>query len=231
MNITKHKSYLIRILKDIYDDVELGQALGFKGGTALLFFYQLPRFSVDLDFNLLQPEKQDLAFEKIRAIVLKYGEIHDEAIKHYGLVLVLDYGEGERKLKVEISNRQFDNHYEIKNLLGISIKVMTKPDMFAHKVCALLDRPFFTNRDLFDCWFFMQQQTPINKQIVEVRMKKPLADYLQDCIAHLEKMNDRNRLQGLGELMGDEMKTFVKTKLRLETIALFKIYAAMPLLG
>ncbi len=231
MNITKHKSYLIRILKDIYDDVELGQALGFKGGTALLFFYQLPRFSVDLDFNLLQPEKQDLAFEKIRAIVLKYGEIHDEAIKHYGLVLVLDYGEGERKLKVEISNRQFDNHYEIKNLLGISIKVMTKPDMFAHKVCALLDRPFFTNRDLFDCWFFMQQQTPINKQIVEVRMKKPLADYLQDCIAHLEKMNDRNRLQGLGELMGDEMKTFVKTKLRLETIALFKTYAAMPLLG
>lgn len=231
MNITKHKSYLIRILKDIYDDVELGQALGFKGGTALLFFYQLPRFSVDLDFNLLQPEKQDLAFEKIRAIVLKYGEIHDEAIKHYGLVLVLDYGEGERKLKVEISNRQFDNHYEIKNLLGISIKVMTKPDMFAHKVCALLDRPFFTNRDLFDCWFFMQQQTPINKQIVEVRMKKPLADYLQDCIAHLEKMNDRNRLQGLGELMGDEMKTFVKTKLRLETIALFKIYAAMTLLG
>lgn len=230
MNITKHKSYLIRILKDIYDDVELGNVLGFKGGTALLFFYQLPRFSVDLDFNLLQPEKQDFAFEKIRAIVLKYGKIHDEATKHYGLILVLDYGSGERKLKVEISNRQFDNHYEIKNLLGINMKVMTKPDMFAHKVCALLDRASFTNRDLFDCWFFMQQQTPINKQIVEARIKKPLADYLQDCIAHLEKMSDRNMLQGIGELMDDNMKSFVKTKLRLETIALFKIYKAIPLI-
>lgn len=230
MNITKHKSYLIRILKDIYADVELGNLLGFKGGTALMFFEQLPRFSVDLDFHLIKPDKQELAFEKIRSIVLKYGKIHDEAIKHYGLVIVLDYGSGERKLKIEISTRQFVNHYEVKNLLGISMKVMTLPDMFAHKVCALLDRSTFTNRDLFDCWFFMEQQTPINKQIVEERMKKPLADYLQDCIDYLEKMSDKNILQGLGELLDEDLKKFVKTKLRLETIALFKIYAAMPLL-
>jgi predicted nucleotidyltransferase component of viral defense system len=230
MDTTKHKSYLIRILKDIYEDVELGSILGFKGGTALMFFYQLPRFSVDLDFHLIKTEKQTLVFEKIRKIVLKYGKIHDEAIKHYGLIIVLDYGTGERKLKLEISNRPFNNHYEIKNLLGISMTVMTQADMFAHKVCALLDRTSFTNRDLFDCWFFMQQQTPINKQIVEERMQKPLADYLQDCIEDLEKRSDRNLLQGLGELMDEKMKTFVKTKLRMETISLFKIYKDMPLL-
>lgn len=230
MNVTKHKSYLIRILKDIYDDIELGNLLGFKGGTALMFFYQLPRFSVDLDFHLIKPDRRDLVFEKIRSIVLKYGKIHDEAIKYYGLVIVLDYASGERKLKVEISTRQFANHYEVKSLLGISMKVMTRPDMFAHKVCALLDRSTFTNRDLFDCWFFMQQQTPINKQIVEEIMKMPLADYLQDCIGYLEKMSDKNILQGLGELLDEDLKQFVKTKLRLETIALFKIYAVMPLL-
>ena len=230
MNKTKHKSYLVRILKDIYEDIELGTILGFKGGTALMFFEQLPRFSVDLDFHLIQPEKQDLAYEKIRAIVLKYGKIHDEAIKHYGLILVLDYGFAERKLKIEISNRPFNNHYEIKNLLGISMLVMTKPDMFAHKVCALLDRTSFTNRDLFDCWFFMQHQTAINKQIVEERMKKPLADYFQDCIDYLKKMSDKNMLQGLGELLDEDLKKFVKTKLRIETIGLFKIYKGMPLL-
>lgn len=230
MNTTKHKFYLVRILKDIYEDVELGTILGFKGGTALMFFYQLPRFSVDLDFHLMKPEKQTLVFEKIRKIVLKYGKIHDEAIKHYGLIIVLDYGSGERKLKLEISNRPFDNHYEIKNLLGISMTVMTQADMFAHKVCALLDRTSFANRDLFDCWFFMQQQTPINKQIVEERMKKPLSDYLQDCIDNLENRSDRNLLQGLGELMDEEMKKFVKTKLRMETISLFMIYKDLPLL-
>lgn len=105
---------------------------------------------------------------------------------------------------------------------------MIKPDMFAHKVCALLDRTSFTNRDLFDCWFFMHNQTPINKEIVEYRMKKPLPDYLQDCINYLEKMSDRNIVQGLGELLDVETKKFVKTKLRLETISLFKIYKDFP---
>jgi len=45
VDINKHKFFLIRILKDIYADIELANSLGFKGGTALLFFYGLPRFS------------------------------------------------------------------------------------------------------------------------------------------------------------------------------------------
>jgi predicted nucleotidyltransferase component of viral defense system len=65
MNTNQHKSYLVRILKDIYTDIELGGLLGFKGGTALMFFYQLPRFSVDLDFHLIDVEKQTFVFEKI----------------------------------------------------------------------------------------------------------------------------------------------------------------------
>ena len=53
---------------------------------------------------------------------------------------MLEYGIGERKLKIEISNRLYDNHYEIKNYLGLLMRVMVKEDMFAHKLCALLDR-------------------------------------------------------------------------------------------
>lgn len=158
VDINRHKFLLAQILKDIYSDIELSNWLGFKGGTALLFFYDLPRFSVDLDFNLLNPEKEDAVYTKVRQILLKYGNITDEAKKFFGPIIVLDYGFGERKLKVEISNRIFDNHYEIKNLLGINMKVMVMADMFAHKLCALLDRNAITNRDIFDCWFFMQKQ-------------------------------------------------------------------------
>ncbi len=49
MDLNKHKMYMLRILKDIYTDSELNNLLGFKGGTALMFLYDLPRFSVDLD--------------------------------------------------------------------------------------------------------------------------------------------------------------------------------------
>ena len=230
-NINKHKFFLMQILKDIYSDIELANSLGFKGGTALMFFYDLPRFSVDLDFNLLDLTKEKTVYEKVRRILLKYGKIFDEALKFYGPIIVLDYGVGERKLKVEISNRQWKNQYERKNLLGINMEVMVAPDMFAHKLCALLDWEELTNRDIFDSWFFMQKQMPINKEIVETRMEMSLADYIQKCINHLEKMSDRGILNGLGELMDEEMKKFVRTKLRTETISMLRFYKEFPILA
>jgi predicted nucleotidyltransferase component of viral defense system len=230
IDLNKHKFLLIQILKDIYSDIELSNCLGFKGGTALMFFYDLPRFSVDLDFNLLDKDQEGLVYNKVRKILLKYGSIYDEAKKHYGPIVVLNYGYGERKLKVEISNRVFENRYEIKNLLGINVKVLVQEDLFAHKLCALLDRRSITNRDIFDCWFFMEKRTPINKNIVEARMKMPLVEYLQQCIDLLESMNDKGLLQGLGELMEDRMKKFVQSKMRSETISLLKFYKEFPIL-
>lgn len=230
VNINKHKFFLTQILKGIYSDIELVNCLGFKGGTALMFFYDLPRFSVDLDFNLLYLVKEKTVYEKVRKVLLKYGKIFDEAMKFYGPIILLDYVVGERKLKIEISNRQWNNHYERKNLLGINMQVMVAPDMFAHKLCALLDRGELTNRDIFDSWFFMQKQTPINKEIVETRMEMPLADYMQKCIDHLENMSDRGILNGLGELMDEDMKKFVRTKLRTETISLLRFYKEFPIL-
>ncbi|MCX6238874.1 MAG: nucleotidyl transferase AbiEii/AbiGii toxin family protein [Bacteroidia bacterium] len=230
IDINRHKFFLVQILKDIYSDIELANWLGFKGGTSLMFFYNLPRFSIDLDFNLINHEKMDTVYNKVRVILLKYGTITDEAKKFYGPIMVLDYGVGERKLKVEISVRQFDNHYEIKNLLGINMKVLVQPDMFAHKLCALLDRNTLTNRDIFDCWFFMQKQTPVNKSIVEFRMGMTYSAYLQKLIVTLESKSDKGLLQGLGELMENDLKNFVRTKLRTETIGLLKFYKDFPIL-
>ena len=229
MDLNKHKFYMLQILKDIFSDAELADCLGFKGGTALMFFYDLPRFSVDLDFNLLDPSKEKLVYEKVRNILLKYGKIHDEALKFFGAVFVLDYGQNERKLKVEISNRQYDNHYEIKNLLGIEMRVLVKSDMFAHKLCALLDRTEITSRDIFDCWFFLNSHTPVNANIVESRMGMLLQDYLQHCIETLEQVSDKTIMNGLGELTDGEMKKFAKTKLRKETISLLTFFKAFPI--
>jgi len=229
MDLNKHKFYMLQILKDIFSDAELADCLGFKGGTALMFFYDLPRFSVDLDFNLLDPSKEKQVYEKLRNILLKYGKIHDEALKFFGAIFVLDYGQNERKLKVEISNRQYDNHYEIKNLLGIEMRVLVRSDMFAHKLCALLDRTEITGRDIFDCWFFLNSHTPVNANIVESRMGMPLQDYLQHCIETLEQVSDKTIMNGLGELTDGEMKKFAKTKLRKETISLLTFFKAFPI--
>lgn len=231
IDVNKHKFFMLQILKEIYSDIELANYLGFKGGTALMFLYDLPRFSTDLDFNLLNKDKEELLYQKVRNILLKFGKIHDEAMKFYGPLIVFNYGVGERKLKVEISNREFDNRYEIKTLLGIRMKVMVLPDMFAHKLCALLDRNELTNRDIFDVHYFMTLRTPVNKQLVESRMQLSWDDYLQKCIQSLEKLSDKGMLNGLGELMDEKTKQFVRTKLRTETIGLLRLYKEFPILA
>ena len=182
-----------------------------------------------MDFNLLNPETENEAYRKMRKILLKYGKIDDEAQKFFGPILVLNYGSGERKLKVEISNRLYDNHYEIKTFMGINMLVMTVADMFAHKLCALLDRKEIANRDIFDCWFFMEKRTPVNKNLIETRMKMPFTDYLQNCMDAINRLSNKGFVSGMGDLLDDKTKSFVRTKLRAETITLLRFYKEFPI--
>ncbi|GHV57921.1 hypothetical protein FACS1894182_08140 [Bacteroidia bacterium] len=186
-------------------------------------------YSVDLDFNLLDKNFAEKAYQKVKKIVLKYGKIHDEAQKFYGDLLALDYEHGERNLKIDISHRVENDEYVIKNLLGINVKTMEISDMFSHKLVALLGRKEFAERDIFDCWYFMKEKTPVNQQIVENSTQKPLSEYLQACIEKMENLPKRSLLYGLGELVADDMKSFVRNKLQQETIMLLKIYQQFPI--
>lgn len=229
LDINRHKFLLVSLLKDIYTDIELATALGFKGGTAHMLFYDLPRFSVDLDFNLLSKEMGKVVFEKTRNILLQHGRIKDEAEKHFGLLCVLDYGVGTRNLKVEISNREYPDRYEIKNYLGIPMMVMEKQDMFAHKLCALLDRKVFTSRDVFDVYFYMKDKTPVNKQIVELRMQMSFEAYMDACIERIALISTKKLLDGIGDLIDDKLKTFVRNRLKQECLQFLQMYKAFPI--
>lgn len=228
MDKQKHKLYMAQILSLIFKDKDLCNILGFKGGTALMFFHNLPRFSTDLDFNLLDMSKQDVVYNKIRQILLRFGTIDDEAKKLNGPVLVLDYGKGERMLKVEISNRQYENHYETKNLAGTDIRVLTIPDMFAHKLCAMGER--LSPRDVFDVWFFLQQiHASINENIIKERTGKTVVEYAAWCSQRVREVSPKLLMQGLGEVIDNtRTKNFVKTKLIEETAQALELFATFP---
>ena len=229
MNTNKYRFYLTQILADIYSDRELAHCLGFKGGTALMLFHNLPRFSVDLDFDLLEMEKAEYVYTKVKQILLKYGEIHDEAQKYFGDVIELDYEHGERNLKIDISHRIYNNEYEIKNLLGISVKTMKISDMFTHKLVAFLGRKDIADRDIFDCWWFMSHRTPVKTTVIENLTQKNYSDYMQECINTMENLPKRSLLYGLGELLEQNMKTFVRNKLRTEILTLLRFYKDFPI--
>lgn len=223
LNIENHKNILIKILKDIYTDNTLGPLLGFKGGTAALLFYELNRFSVDLDFDLLSPEKEDYVYERIGKIISAYGKIKDQNKKHYTLFYELAYSEADYNIKVEINRRNFGSKYEIINYFGILMQVMTKEDMFANKLAALYERAERANRDIFDVWFFLQNNWPINKELVEKRLGLSFKECVAKCIVKLEKVASRTILSGMGEVLDKKQKIWVKSKLKEETIFLLKI--------
>lgn len=230
MEKNKHKFYMAQILSLIFKDKNLCNVLAFKGGTSLMFFHNLNRFSTDLDFNLLDPDKLDLAYDKVRTILTRFGTIDAEAKKLYGPVLVLNYGKGERMLKVEISVRQYPNHYEMRSLAGTDIRVMVMPDMFAHKLCAMGER--LSPRDIYDVWFFLQNHTEINEEIVRIRTAKSVSEYTAWCAEHVKEASPKLLMQGLGEVLNDaKSKTFVKNKLIAETSSALELFSAFPLIA
>ncbi|MFC1499204.1 nucleotidyl transferase AbiEii/AbiGii toxin family protein [Verrucomicrobiota bacterium] len=229
LDVNRHKFLMLQILKDIYSDTELAPLLGFKGGTALMFFHDLPRFSVDLDFNLLQKETTQQIYKKTKEILIKYGEIIDEAQKHFGIILVLNYEQGERNLKVEISNRQYPDRYELKDYLGISINVMVLEDMFTHKLMALLGRNVLTNRDIFDCWFYMNKRIIPNRKILKQRLTCSFPEYLDACRKKVSQQTNSRILHGMGELMDPDLKKWVKQNLIKEFLLLVEFYKTLNL--
>jgi len=226
LEIVTHKNILLNILKDIFGDVAIGLSLGFKGGTAAYLFYDLCRFSVDLDFDLLDHNQEEYVFEQVQKILEKYGVVKEARKKRFNFFYLLSYENkihNAYNIKIEINRRSFGSEYEIKSYLGISMKVMVRQDMAAHKLVAMFERLGTTNRDIFDVWFFLKNNLPINEKIIETRTSMSMKDFLQKCIDGLEAMSDRGILSGLGELLDDQQKIWVKKNLRTETIFLLKL--------
>ena len=222
VDFAKHKNILLQILKDIYSDTSIAPYLGFKGGTAAYFFYDLNRDSFDLDLDLLDESKERVVFDKIKKIAESYGKVIDSKIKRFNLLNVISYDTKSQNIKIEVNRRNFGSEYEVKTLLGISMLVMVQEDMFAHKLMAMLERVGKTSRDIYDVWYFLKNNWPIDKEIVERRSNISFIEALQKCIDEMEKMKDRNLLVGLGEMLTESQKDWARAKLKSETIFLLK---------
>ena len=221
----QHEVVLKKILFDIYNDCDLSPLLGFKGGTAAYLFYGLNRFSVDLDFDLLEEDKSEVVFEKIKKIVSQYGTIKDEKMKYFTIYFMLSYAQQLQNVKVEISTRVGSkNRYELYNYLGLPIKTMTKDCMVSNKLLAVMDRKNFASRDLFDAHFFLKNGWEVNEEIIKERTGKTKKEYFAQLVRFLKKKEGKlSILFGLGELVDSKQKSFIKTKLLKELIYLLEI--------
>lgn len=230
LNIKEHKTNLTNILIDIYKDATLGPVLGFKGGTAAKLFYDLPRFSLDLDFDLRADYKEgseelESFVSNMTNLLSKKYTIKDQSVKYNTLFWLVSYGEGLANIKVEVSTRDTTlSHYSLKPFYGVSVKVMEVGDMIAHKMVALMERNIMANRDLFDIHYFLSTSfaNEINYEIIKDRTGKDPIDFYKDLYNFVDNLNPSTILNGLGEVLDQSQKDWMKAKLKKELLGLIK---------
>ncbi|MCX6055049.1 MAG: hypothetical protein NTZ74_09085 [Chloroflexi bacterium] len=89
---------------------------------------------------------------------------------------------------------------------------------------AFYERIGRTNRDIYDTWFFFENNWPVNQELVEKRTNRSFKEFLITCCGLLEKMDNKGILSGMGEVLSEKQKVWVKNRLREELLFQFKLF-------
>jgi hypothetical protein len=176
----------------------------FLGGTALRFLFDLPRYSEDLDFSLIEPggdAQLEKIVEKIKADLLRetYQVIADvktdRAVKSTFLRfpgLPHEFGfSGHRdavlSVKVEVdTNPPIGAGTEtrvIRRFALLNLCHYDKSSLLAGKINAILTRPYTKGRDVYDLiWYLSDPTWPapnipfLRNSLAQTRWTGPLVD-------------------------------------------------------
>ena len=213
----RHEIILKKIIRDIYQETDLPALLAFKGGTCLYIFYGLDRFSTDLDFNITADGFNPDSVTNILQQHLTLDDIKTN--KHNTWFWIGSFEKGKQKIKLEISKRDYPDKYVILDFYGLSINTMAPECMLSHKLCAISDRKMFQNRDIYDAYFMFKKSIDIDEKIIEIRTNKSPKEYFKYLINYIPKMvTPSTVLHGMGDLLSEQQKKWVKEKLVQELI-------------
>lgn len=224
LNILKHRTTLFGLINQIYKS-NFAQTLGFKGGTMAYFFYGLDRFSVDLDFDILD-EKSIVQLKKnLPSILKKFGRILDYSDKFYTLFYLLSYEKNQRQIKIEISKRNILSSYEIANFYGLDVLIQKIEDAFATKLLACTTRKNIAYRDFYDTLFYLKKGINPNERIIKKITQKNIIDYLSYLKKFINKnVSNAKVLNAIGELINEKQKNFLRKNFKEELLKYLDFY-------
>ena len=110
----------------------------------------------------------------------------------------------------------------MKSYFGTPVLVSEKDSMFSAKLIALLNRKEFAARDLFDIYFFLKNNWDTDKKVFMAHEVASEKKYIEKCISFIEKIPENTLLKDLGELIDQKQKSFVRAKIKDETVFLLK---------
>ena len=196
------REYLqVIILNSIYK-YNLGKQMFFTGGTALRFFYNLPRFSEDLDFDtpslnfeefkdILEAvekglRKEGFSFKKTSERRKNLFVAEFNFIDLIRLYEITDKRGMDLMIKIEVYKPAWNLKSEpaVLSLYGYNFSslLLGKANMFSEKFLALLNRR--RGRDIYDALFMLKKRFPFDKDVllankIEGLPKELILEYLK----------------------------------------------------
>jgi len=201
----------------------------FKGGTALYKIYNLPRFSEDLDFSLIEHISSDDAEKIIKEIAENSSNFKIRSIKTTkGSLLIKINCNGiltkQNTLRIDINfKNEIIKGFNVRNYISdyidinpFSIRILKPEEMISEKIHSILNRE--KARDLYDL-FFLIRIAEFDKALVEEKLKifgmKYDKKVLEKKIINLKTIWEKElKTFILGELPDfDSVKDFVLGKI------------------
>jgi len=188
-----------------------GSQIAFKAGTALKLFFDLPRYSEDIDYDSLPGVSAQELMKTIRDLFAKRRwEITDEAIKYFTILLELRFAGPERhfRVKIEISTREKELETTILSFRGVPILTLEPSFLMTEKLLTFVDRQ--AGRDIFDAWFILEHGYPLKESLI----KRTFAGYknlYQAMLNIVEKADTKKILRDTGKLLGKDHRNWIRT--------------------
>jgi len=189
---------------------EAGSQIAFKGGTALRLFYDLPRFSEDVDYDFLNGISAEKLLNIIKNVsVKKKWEITDAALKYHTVLLELRFQGPERNfhLKIEISTRKKSLDTTIMPLRGVAILTLEPSFLMTEKLLTFIERQ--AGRDIFDAWFILKNGYPLKESMIIKACGNELRFY-EIILDKIKAANPKKIYRDTGKLLGDDYRNWMK---------------------
>lgn len=183
-NLQKERlKYLKEILNWIIWNKDLSNDLIFKWWTSLMLFYNLDRFSEDLDFNFSKSDTIDTMNSRLLELWYKF-EFKDTP---YWKMYKVEYWDQDQKFYciIDLAKYRYKTKpkYNIKPFSWRAIKVMSLSHNFAHKMSAFYERKKW--RDIIDINFYLSKWVIPNNEILIERHNR---DFKQNLVIFLKEL-------------------------------------------
>lgn len=227
---TIHRAWLLRLLSAIADDRGLAAILRFKGGTCAAMRNFLDRFSVDLDFDLLEKRHIPMAREHLERIFPRLDLVikdRSKTVPQY--FLHYESGGGRRStiaLDITVPPPRA-NEYETVHLPDIDrfVPCQTVATMVANKLATPVERfekhGAIAGRDIYDIHHFLLHDLPINDAVIEERTGKTAPEHLGALANFIETHVTQTVIdQDLNTLLLPQHFQKIRRYLKAETLSL-----------